>query len=158
MSFQTRSEENQQVLAVGYVLVENQPDSGPEGDEGHEDSGNTGHEGILCLVHAQQYGSADEQGYGSQQLVADPEQWPDVADVAAIDEIAPRTGKDEAGDDDAWPPVLVSPAGGNLAQHFLQEEATHAGTCVHSGQDEHGFEHDGEVIPVGHQMLHKGNL
>ena len=35
----------------------------------------------------------------------------------------------------------------NVPQQILQHEASHPRTRVDNGQDEQGFEHDGEVIP-----------
>ena len=45
----------------------------------------------------------------------------------------------------------------DLTHHFLQEEAPHAGTGIHSRENKDRFKHDGEVIPVGHQIFHPGD-
>ena len=52
---------------------------------------------------------------------------------------------------------LLEELGDDLADHFLEQEAADAGAGVDGGQDEHRFEHDGEVVPVGHQPLHEGH-
>ena len=91
-------------------------------------------------------------------MVADAEEGPDRTNVARPDEIAPRTREDRGSDHNAGPPFLVAELRPDLAHHFLQEEAAHAGAGVNSRQDEDGFEHDGEVIPVRHQAFHERNL
>ena len=149
------AQRGKQVLLGGDVLVHDQPDARPEGDEGHEDAGGGGDPRVLGLVHAQQHGRADEQRHRGEELVADAEQGPDAGNVAGVDEIAPRAREQEAGHDDAGPPVLVAELGDDLADHFLQEETANAGAGVHGGQDEYRFKHDGEVVPVAHEVGHQ---
>jgi len=40
-----------------------------------------------------------------------------------------------------------------MAERVLQHEAADAGSGVDDGEDEERFEHDGEVIPEGHDGL-----
>ena len=148
----------EEVLAGRQVLVDDEPDARPERDDRHEDAGHARHPGVLRMIEANDHGRADQQRHGSKQLVADAEERPDRADVARVDQIAPRAGEDHGRDDDARPPFLVVELRNDLAHHFLQEEAPDAGAGVNSRQNEDGFEHDGEVIPVGHQMFHERNL
>ena len=91
-------------------------------------------------------------------MVANTKERPDGADIARVNEVAPRTRKDHRSDDNAGPPLFVRELRPNLAHHFLQEETTNTGAGVHSRQDEHRFKHNGEVVPIGHQIFHKGNL
>src|SRR5208337_1531031 len=54
-------------------------------------------------------------------------------------------------------PALFQKFRHDLTDHFLHEEPSHSCTSVNGGQDEDRFEHDGKVVPVGHQPLHEGN-
>ena len=52
---------------------------------------------------------------------------------------------------------LFEELGDDLADHLLEQEAADPGARVHGGEDEDRLEHDGEVVPVGHQPLHEGD-
>ena len=110
------------------------------------------------MIHADDDGRTDQKRHRGKQLIADTEERPDRTDVSRVDEVAPCAGKDRRGDDDAGPPILISEARPNLTHHLLQEEAAHTGAGIHCSQNEHGFKHDGEVIPIGHQAFHSRDL
>ena len=130
----------------------------PHGDPGQEQAGNGRDPGVLGLVHPDQHRGADNQGARGQQLVAHAEERPDGGDVAGVDQVTPGAGEDKTGADNARPPGLVVELGDNGADHFLEEETADPSTGVNGGQDEHGFKHDGKVVPVRHQPLHEGHL
>ena len=151
-------EDGEQILPGREVLVDDEPDAGPEGDDRHEDARHARDPGVLGLVHAQDDRGADQKRHRGEQLVADAEERPDRTDVARVDEVAPGAREDDGRDDDARPPFFVGELRPDLAHHFLQEEAAHAGARVNGRQNEDGFKHDGEVVPVGHQVFHEGDL
>ena len=80
---------------------------------------------------------------------------PFASDTPIHSSPAPQRGGDQRGDDVAGLPGRVGELLelAHVAEHFADLVAGHAGAVVHGGQDEQGFEHDGEVVPEGHRVV-----
>lgn len=81
-------------------------------------------------------------------MVGDPEHGPDGVDGTAPDHATPGDGDEGGGDDHAGEPVHLFEGSIEFAEEFLEEEASDPGSGIDGGEDEEGFEHDGEVEPV----------
>lgn len=103
-------------------------------------------------------GRDDRQHRRRQQLVRYAEERPDDADVALYDQVHPGNGDDKGADHDARLPVAVAEGFIDLAQQFLQQVAAYAAASVDQRQDEERFEHDAEMVPQAHEVIHAGDL
>ena len=116
---------------------------------------------MLPVAHlGHTHGDQHEAG-GGEQLVGDAEDRHHRVDAAVRvghahpQQSAPQRGGDQRGDDVAGLPGRVGELLelAHVAEHFADLVAGHAGAVVHGGQDEQGFEHDGEMVPEGHRVV-----
>ena len=92
----------------------------------------------------------------AEQLVGDAEQRPDRVDAAGPDEVAPRQDHERGRDRARSASSSVSPNSSTPGRPILQQETADARARIDRRQDEDRLEHDGEVVPVGHQAACPG--
>src|SRR5438034_940917 len=128
--------------------------------DGHEPGERRGgHPGEPPAAHLDENRGPDAQRHRCQELVRDPEQRPQRVDSAErvhhalIQEVSPPCDDHAAGRDHARIPRGLRESRPDVAHDLLQHEPAHAGPGVDGGEDEQGFEHDGEVVPQGVEGL-----
>ena len=117
-----------------------------------------------AATHLQQHRGAERKREHSQKLVRDAEDRPERVDAAErighalIEEVAPGGDEDAAGEQDGGIPGDSTERRPEVLAQVLEHEAADARARVERGEDEQRLEHDGEVIPEGHDGLASAGL
>ncbi len=129
------------------------------GGENVPDERTESNQGVAALFHFDQHRGANAQSNGGEKLIRDSEQGPQTIDAAqriqhALEQkISPERDHQYARQNNAGVPACFGYGLPEVTYQILQHETPDTGAGIENGEDEKGFEHDGEVIPNTH---HRG--
>ena len=89
-------------------------------------------------------------------MIGNAEHWPNCADASRPDEVAPAEHNKQTCGHIRKEPIRSSEWRIKLPDELLDNESRHASPGIDRRQNEECLEHDGEVIPIGHQSAHAG--
>src|SRR5260370_27201378 len=147
-------EETDAGIGAEYLVIRSGKRGGDQPAERSES-----HKGIASFMQLNNDGGCHTEGNNGQQLVGDAKERPERVDSAERisyslkQEISPGADNEGAGEKDAGIPTGASQRLPDMAESLLQHEASYTRAGVEDGQDKQRLEHDGEVIPDGHQSF-----